>query len=529
MKNTKHFLALLFVALLLLSCDKDYNTIGSGLVNEEHFDQKEEFEAGIRTTQVNFKGGSGNVDYGVQTDNLPYNTLGYYSHPVYGEMTANVISQVSLSEYGKDFGENPVITKVVLSVPYFSTKTDVNSDGEGTYELDSVYGEGNKINLKIYRSEYFLNDFNEEFESRVYYSNETLVGVENQLLYEDVNFGPSGAEVSYVDSEGEDVLLSPRLRVSTDDGLSYGLVTSNFDWLLDPVNEEALSSASNFKDFYRGIFFKAEDLSMTGVLMGLDLSKADIEVFHGKLLFEDDGVTIIDADFDGDQDIEDVGSVKLLFSGKKVNFFKNNYDYTDVVGSKYLNGGQGAMVKVDLFTGPDTDGDGVSDVFQRLKDGDILINEASLEFYVDQSTPMGNESESDRIFLYDIVNNAVLLDYQFDNTSQTDTNLSELNHLGKLERDDLGYGVKYKIRITEHMTNLIKNDSTNIQLGLVVSNNVLSASSSQVKDSETVSSLPEKILSSSINTHKGTVLYDENAVDVNKRLKLSIYYTEEDN
>ena len=37
MKSTKQLLALLIVALLFISCDKDYNTIGEGLVNETHF------------------------------------------------------------------------------------------------------------------------------------------------------------------------------------------------------------------------------------------------------------------------------------------------------------------------------------------------------------------------------------------------------------------------------------------------------------------------------------------------------------
>jgi len=531
MKNTKHFLALLLVALFVWSCDKDYNTIGSGLVNENHFDLKEEFGAGITTTQVNFKGGNGSVDYGVQTNNLLYNTLGFYSHPVYGEMTANVVSQVSLSEYGKDFGENPVITKVILSVPYFSTKTETDSEGEGTYELDSVYG-GENINLKIYRSDYFLNDFNEEAESRVYYSNETLPGIENELLYEDTMFYPSNEEIDLLGEtdDDDDERLSPRLWLESNSAApTLGLRVSDFEWLIDPLNEEALSSASNFKNFYRGIFFKAEKILPDGVLMGLDLSKASIEVFHGKLLFEEDGVTIIDADFDGDQDIEDVGSIELLFNGKKVNFFDNNFAYTDVAGSKYLNGGQGAMVKVDLFTGPDGDGDGVSDKLEYLRESNILINEANLEFYVDQSIPMGGESESDRIFLYDIDNNKVLLDYQFDNTSQTNTNETQLNHLGRLEKDDSGYGVKYKIRVTEHITDLIKNDSTNVQLGLVVSNNVISVLSSGIEDSDIVPGLPEKILSSSVNSHKGTVLYDEDAVDEDKRLVLRIYYTEEDN
>jgi len=39
----------------------------------------------------------------------------------------------------------------------------------------------------------------------------------------------------------------------------------------------------------------------------------------------------------------------------------------------------------------------------------------------------------------------------------------------------------------------------------------------------------ESIFSSSITSHRGTVLHNEDAVDEAKRLKLTIYYTEENN
>ena len=526
MKNTKHFLALLLVALLFVSCDKEYNTIGTGLVNEDHFELKEEFDAGLTTTQINF-GKLSPQPLPVQTDNLSYNTLGYYKHPVYEGVTANVISQVALSEYGKDFGENPVISKVVLSVPYFSTKTATDFDTEvSTYDLDSVYTtDAATINLKIYRSDYFLNDFDASGEAQKYYSDgsnntvSTLPGLEHTLLYENAGFTPSEDEVSYIelDDEGESetIRLSPRLR---DDSSLVGtnLDIADFDWLVDPVNEVALSSASNFKEFYRGVYLKATSETNEGVLLGLDLSDAEFEVFY----------TYDDPD-GGVDPLED--SIKILFSGKKVNTFDNAFAYPAVPGSIYLNGGQGAMMAIDLFTGLDSDNDGVSDKFEALKNGDILINEASLEFYVDQSIPMGGKNEPERLFLYDLKNNKALLDYQFDVTSNSDTNFTQLNHLGKLQRDASGNGVKYKIRITEHITDLIRNDSTNVKLGLGITNNVLAVGVSDVKGYETiVGGLPESIFSSSVNSHRGTVLYNEEAVDDDKKLKLRIYYTEAD-
>ena len=66
--------------------------------------------------------------------------------------------------------------------------------------------------------------------------------------------------------------MSPRLR---DDSLDE----TNFNWLLEPANE-ALSSASNFKNFYRGIFLEATSSNGTdGVLFGLDLIKLKLKFF----------------------------------------------------------------------------------------------------------------------------------------------------------------------------------------------------------------------------------------------------------
>ena len=538
MKSTKQLLALLIVGVLLISCDKEYSAIGEGLVNETHFNLKVDSDFGIKTTQHVF--GSNNLTSNpVQTDNLSYNTLGHYNHPVYGGTTANVLSQVALIEYGKSFGENPVVTRVVLSVPYFSRKISTGDNGVGTYELDSVYGNSTgRINLKMYRSNYFLNEFDINGDNQQYYSNEnniTLPGIENQLLFEDDSFYPKKTEVLGDEVDGEKEKLSPRLRVDSDEPMS-GLTASDFNWLVE-TNQSNLSSASNFRNFYRGIYFKATSISPDGVLFALDLSQAEIEIFHGNYRLADDGMTIAEDD-DGNQIIDDAGSVKMLFSGTRVNTFENDYAYTDNPNVCYLNGGQGAMVGVELFSGVDTDGDGISDELEELRNRDLLINEASLEFYVDQSINMGGESEPERLFLYDLENNKVLLDYQFDNTSENDTNLTQLNHLGKLERNASGLGTKYKLRITEHITDLVRNDSTNVKLGLAVTNNVLALGVSDLKSpiivggDDELSSNSENddiktIFSASVNSHKGTVLYSEDAIDPEKRIKLTIHYTEE--
>lgn len=533
MKNTKQFLALLIVALLVISCDKDYNTIGTDLFDQDHFDITESTDFNISTSNVKLDG-----LHSVQTNNLPYNVLGYYHDPVYGGTTANILTQVALSEYGRNFPDGAVVTKAVLTLPYFSTKIDTDENGVGEYELDSVYG-NTQINLKLFRSDYYLNDFDPStdfVDRQKYYStnNEfTLAQIASasNLLYENTNFYPSNEEkpIEGVDEDGnpETTRLSPRLIDET-------LNPANFTWLLDPANEVAISSLSNFKDFYRGVYIQATvNTPLQGVLLGINMVQAEIEVTYEYP--DPDGST---------NPLED--SIKILFRGSSVNTFENDFNYTEDAGKLYVKGGEGSLALIDLFSGADDDNDGVSNELQDLRDRNVIINEANLEFFVDQSSLGANETEPERIFIYDIHNNRVLLDYNFDISSNSDENFSKINHLGKLERNDAGQGVKYKIRITEHMTNLVKNDSTNVSLGLVVSNNVSLIGSSSLKtpviignDDAIVNNDADpandesndiySVLSTSVSAHRGTVLFNENAVDDTKKLKLRIIYTEEDN
>jgi hypothetical protein len=105
---------------------------------------------------------------------------------------------------------------------------------------------------------------------------------------------------------------------------------------------------------------------------------------------------------------------------------------------------------------------------------------------------------------------------------------AKINHLEPLIREGdsvTGEGVKYKIRITEHLNNLILRDSTNAKLALVVTSNVGSIDNFSILNSgEDDRDLP----SGAILTPKGTVLHGSQSEDINKRPRIKIYYTDPD-
>ena len=165
-------IVVLSAVLLLLSCDKDFNTIGSEIIGDGHF----EFD---KYEVQNLKAYS-KATGAVQSNNLPINSLGVYNDPFFGKTTSTFVGQLELERVAPDFGvdvEIKSIDSVYLYVPYFSTRQTAAIGNEpNTFRLDSIYGDKNTtFDLKIYENGYFLNDYNpgEDFvNSQKFYSND---------------------------------------------------------------------------------------------------------------------------------------------------------------------------------------------------------------------------------------------------------------------------------------------------------------------------------------------------------------------
>ena len=153
-----NYLAILIIAVsFFAACEDDFSEVGSDLVNNNNFSALLYDSSSLDAYSVKITG--------AQTNNFNNLLLGVYNDPNYGMLTANVVSQLSLGTTGPDFGTDPEIDSVVISIPYFSTAIDI--DGETTiYELDSVYG-NEPINLSIHRNNYYIRslDPDNDYES----------------------------------------------------------------------------------------------------------------------------------------------------------------------------------------------------------------------------------------------------------------------------------------------------------------------------------------------------------------------------
>jgi len=530
MKNKNSALINLTLLLVLIgsfiACDKDFATIDSDIINNDtatHFDTDAML---FNVVTYNKK-----LDP-VQTNNLPINFMGIYDDPLFGSTSGSVVTTVTPSSYNPSFGENVVLDSVVLTIPYFSTSLEVLEDGETTYELDSVFGSA-PIKLSMYESSYFLRDFDPNLginDLQKYYSNGSTgtdqidpMLLESRFLFDTIGFVTSEKEIKLVDTAGTVTRVAPSLRFHLDQAFWA-------EKIFDKEGEVELSNANNFKNYFRGLYFKAESIGSEGTAMLLNFanSGANITVYYSR-------------DTSTDDDTRISGTYILTFGEKIINFISElpfavpPSNETDGDEKLYLKGGQGSVAVINLFDGiiqdPDTGSDVSALEYFKSKKEKWLINEAHLVFYVDQATVQGL-NEPERVYLYDLENGTPLIDYYGDVDNTLNPVSSRTIHLGRLERADDetdSQGVRYKIRITEHINNILLRDSTNVKLGLAVSANVNLEGANSQPTVLTSDNLVNKVPISSILTPKGTVLYGNNTTAEEKKVYLEIFYTEPKN
>lgn len=506
------------VVFSFFACENDFEAIGSRVLGEPGFNADLYDDAEIKA--YTYKPGP------VQTNNLMHNLLGVYNDPLFGSQEASILSSVILTTPNPEFGTEPVLDSVVMSIPYFANQI---TEGEETgYKLDSIYGT-DPIKLSVIESRFFLNNLDPDTDfqqSQKYYSNmePRILNNLGTVLYENNNFTPSAQPITEYtpanNGETDTLTLAPALRVKLNNEFFQSKI-------LDKEGSSDLLNFNNFRDYFRGVYIKADPVSSNGNMMLLNLQNANAGITLYYKTKVPDGA---DTDEDGDLEelIEVRRSYKLNFGNSRVNTFNQEMPDFNDEDNLFLKGGEGSMAVIELFAGPDSDEDGVSDELEYLRESNWLINEANLIFHVNRNYLTGLR-EPERVFLYDLDNNRVLADYVLDSPGAMNNpgSASNITHLAPLKRNENGEGISYKVRITRQINDIINNEAANVRLGLVVSQNINLITMSTVlpQEDQKVTAVPV----ASIITPLGTVLYGPNAEDEEKRLKLNIYYTEPKN
>ncbi|WP_421813142.1 DUF4270 family protein [Flagellimonas sp.] len=435
--------------------------------------------------------------------------------------------------------------RIIGSDPY-------NPDEDGTgddfvsniypnrFDLDSIYGDRNQtFDIVVSRSNYFLRDLdpNSNFEeAQEYYSNQDFSGfigeeltIEGQktVVIDDTEklvYAEDDPDTDDVDESQTvvDSRIPPGIRVP----LNPDFFQQN---ILDKEGQAELLSQSNFKNFLRGVHLTGTD--MDELMFLLDLTEANITITYEYDDIDPETEEKVTAERDFVLSFLS-GSSQSGISGNAVNVFENEILPTNVASAVdngenasriYVKGGA-TLAEVLLFEDVENGG---AEIINQIKQNNWVINEANLVFYVDREALDASVVEPPRLYLYNAETNFPLYDISNESvTPNTSTNPLRYypNHDGLLEREN-DLGVKYTVRITEHINNIIVRDSANAKLGLTLTPNINLAAIQEAIGSDMQGvNYPLGAAMSPL----GTVLYGSNVDPANeaKKLKLEIYYTE---
>ena len=506
MNNIQKILFFATIVTLFSACSSnDFNEIDGGLLKNPNFDTNV-FTATIQVSQVK--------ESAVQTNGLGGYLLGQYSQAPFGTKSATIVAQVTLPAVNPTFGtkaqanenkdnkqEKEKVTEAYLYIPFFNpnssnSKATYKKDGE--YTLDSLYGHKNaSFNIDVKELNYYLSDIDTDLNAKVYYSNDTNITsnlgasivsnttstytISNKAI---TRYQFDNSQTSEDESKKVQDVLAPGLRIP--------LSTNFFQTkIINKEGSSELANANEFKKYFKGISVSASNFSKD-LMMLLNMANAKIEIVYS---YETSGTNSTTTETRKNR-------YELSLNGITVNLFNNSGESLTDSSKIYLSGALGQTASITIS---DTD-------IANIKSQKLMVTDASLLLYVDNSVSYTKEPE--RLFIYNTQTGAVLVDYQYDPTSNADSSTySYLYHLGKLQKEN-GKGAFYQLRITNHILNLVNEIGTNVPLGIVVASNVKNTNSgAYLRDTNTKG----KILSSAVVTPLGTVIKD---------VKLRISYTQ---
>ncbi|UYW01165.1 DUF4270 domain-containing protein [Flavobacterium agricola] len=533
---------LAFASIWLVSCDKDFNSLGADLVNDDFMDvavysNTSGIESGYLKTGA------------VATNKLALNNLGAFTHPTLGNSEYHFVTQLALDQYSPDLGQEPTIDSVYMYVPYFSKLASTETSGRRIYTLDSIKGTGT-FDLKVYENNYYLSsiDPNATDGVRRYYSNDkpnfdsnkgAVLNTSTNLV-QNAQFKFDNSEIAlFKRNENGELLNSEGNVISESAPYDQKVVLERFEpgmWLdLDKTyfqnkifntNSSNLSSFQSFSNYFRGLYFNVtQDPANQGALATLDFSKGYIQINYS---YKNENGDVFK------------NTLKMTFTGETVSLIENQYtnlpqtstDKLLVVGGGKGSGAtstDGYITYIDLF-GKDA-GNGIPEQIDILTNYNWLINEANVTIYVDQDF-IGADPKyvPQRLFLYDLNNSSVLVDYSNDTSSNTsDPKKNKGVYSGLLVKsDDNGY--YYKFRITEYVKGLIKSQTPMLdaknkyRLGLSVTEAISLATFTPLLN-ELAPLTVKQIPTGSVISPLGTVLHGANTAQTDKKIKFEVYYT----
>ncbi len=428
-----------------------------------------------------------------------------------------------------------------------STGTDplnVDTDGDGInddedlevvantfprqVDLDSIYGNRDvPFNLRVERSTFFLRDLDPNsgfLEAQEYFSSQQFSpGFVAEVMFEgEVTITTEETIIFREDDPDTEVDESLEVEQRLQPGIRVPLDIDYFQQnIIDNEGQSPILSTGNFVEFFRGIHLSVSD----DILILLDLTAGNITISY---------------EFDAVEEGEDIkregdyvltlitGGGDIPINGNAINTYNNDVLPPEIASQLdtgqnasriYVKGGSGIFAEVQLFE-PNNE----ENVINQIKSNNWIINEANLVFYVDRDAidAAGGIEEANRLYLYNAETNREIYNISFSNAGTLVGRIDD-NYGGSLEEED-GQGLKYTIRITNYINDIIVRDSVNATLGLAVTADITNISSQgAMLDSGSEQNVPE----AATITPLSTVLFGSNVpANEDRKLRLEIFFTE---
>ena len=542
--NKNSYLSYLLFAITIVffaSCDSDYNELGADIIGADNFN----FTS--KTYPMTL---TGQYIGAAESRNLPVNPLGVYDNPVFGLTEANFVTQLSLQTPNPTFDPalSPEIYSVVLYVPLFSTqKTAPTATALGTYSLDSIYGPKPALSafkLSVYESKYFIRDVNPADQLSQAYFNDNSdfvtpnIGTERLNTYGNATdqsqndkfiFNP----IEYVDMDSTKTTFAVNTVIKRAPALKLNLDKAFFTEKIINAPAGKLLNDNVFRDYFRGIYFKAEQVD------GKQGNMAMLNFALGKIVINyKQYKTAAEAAMPTPPAKSVLRRLALNMTGNTISLIKQGPPHvtpnpTNVV---IKGGANNSMAIVDLF--------GSQVQLDSLRNQQLLINDASLTFTIARATAgsqgmdelySSGESvkaaEPLRLYLYDLNNRRAIADYSLDQSTSTKLKLGKTVYGGIIKRDKTAEkrGLTYKIKITKHIMQLIARDTTtNVRLGLVVTEDINNSSNVRIKNpiGNIIPAGTLKVIPTMSAIHPlGTILCGSNDPEPANRPRFEIHYT----
>ena len=567
----KKCILLFTLVLLIASCDKKFNDIGTEALPANIFlGKRTYYPVGVKHAFIDV----------VQTNNIGVIQLGEREDKLFGNTAAAIVAQLNLSQYTPSFGafsaqsevdnsfdEQETINDVWLEIPFFTNQidtdgdglidiydiddTDPNSDsdgdgvsdileqengtdptnpdtdGDGTqdgedtetvnpnpdkklYDIDSLFGEHSaSFDIEINKLNYFLRqlDPNQNFE-------------QGQIYNSDFNFDIHKEQQQLANEnitlDFNEILkdsadnLSPRMRVPLNKQIFQQLI-------LDKEGNIELSTLEDWRDFFRSISIETSNFS-SPLLMLLDFNSMVIRINYNYKSEVADSNPVEIENVTEEFLINTLGSLRFNTFTKITVADANLNDIivADEPAQIALSGGLGAVADIRLFED--------SELLEDLKSRSWLLNEANLTFHVDkQALGVYEHTLPNRLYIYNANTLAPIIDFSQDGV--TTPTMAKIVYGGFLiEEEEKQY---YKVRITNYLRNIITNDAVNAPLRVALTN--VLPNQTQVSMARVNAADVTKIPVGSVATPKSCVFIGPNPTNPNLsdlKLQLEIFYTE---